>query len=243
MNARAHFFCPATQSVSVQLPSPSQALREPNGLLAVGGTLNAETLLSAYRQGIFPWYSQGQPILWWSPDPRAIIWPDKFHVARSLRRTLRRRPWRVTVDCAFGRVIAACAAPRRTETGSWLTPAMIAAYTELHRLNFAHSVECWVGDELAGGLYGVAVGDIFCGESMFSQVTDGSKVALYALCQRLVKWGYRVLDCQIENPHLRSLGAESVSRHLFCEWLDATDNDAAISAEAWQPVPQGAVPT
>lgn len=239
MNRHKPFFCPATQCSSAQLPSPLLALREPNGLLAVGGTLNSETLLAAYRQGIFPWYSEGQPILWWSPDPRAIIWPEKFHVSQSLRRSLRRRPWRVTVDHAFEQVIAACAAPRRSETGTWLSAAMIRAYRELHRLEFAHSVECWLGDELAGGVYGVAVGNVFCGESMFSQVTDGSKVALYALCQRLPKWGYRILDCQIENRHLRSLGAESVSRRRFCELLEAADNDLAISAEAWRETPAG----
>lgn len=243
MSRSARFFCPATQSSSAQLPSPLLALREPNGLLAVGGTLDSEILLAAYRQGIFPWFSEGQPILWWSPDPRAIIRPEKFHVSRSLRRSLRRQPWRVTVDHAFGRVVDACAEPRRSEAGTWLSAAMIQAYGEFHRLDVAHSLECWLGDELAGGIYGVAVGNVFCGESMFSRATDGSKVALYALCQRLLNWGYKVLDCQIPNPHLQSLGAELLSRRMFCELLGEADNGATISAGAWQETPGGIVVT
>ena len=238
MNARVHFFCPATQALSVALPSPSLALHEPNGLLAVGGTLNSTTLRAAYQQGIFPWYSAGQPILWWSPDPRTVIWPGKFHASHSLRKSLRRRPWRVTIDRAFEQVIAACAAPRAAATGTWLTAPMIQAYSALHRQGLAHSLECWLEDELVGGVYGVAVGNIFCGESMFSRVTDGSKVALYALCQRLVIWGYQLLDCQVANPHLQSLGAESLSRHRFCELLGAADNPSTVTLAAWQETPQ-----
>ncbi len=239
MNDPAHFFCPATQTLSAIFPAPSLALHEPNGLLAVGGTLNSTTLRAAYQQGIFPWYSVGQPILWWSPDPRAIIWPRKFHVSQSLRRTLRQRPWCITIDRAFVQVIAACAAPRANATGTWLSAEMIQAYNALHRQGLAHSVECWLDGELAGGVYGVAVGNIFCGESMFSKVTDGSKVALYALCRRLAAWGYQLLDCQVANPHLQTLGAENIARQRFCELLNAADNPCTVANDAWQESAEG----
>lgn len=239
---RPQFFCPATQALSSTLPPPARALREPNGLLAIGGSLDADTLLAAYRLGIFPWYSPGQPLLWWSPDPRAVIRPENFHASRSLQRTLRRDAWRITVDRAFTAVIHACAAPRRADSGTWLTPEMIDAYLDLYRLGHAHSLECWRDGRLAGGVYGVAVGRVFCGESMFSRVTDGSKIALYALCRRLRRWGYRLLDCQIENPHLTTLGAELIPRAVFCEMLRTTDNETVVADAAWRDEPEGGDP-
>lgn len=233
MNARGSaFFCLATQAQSRDLPSPTLALTEPNGLLAAGGDLAPDTLLRAYRAGIFPWFSPDQPILWWSPDPRAVIVPANFHASRRLQRSLRRARWQVSVNFAFEQVIRACAAPRDHAGGTWLTPEMIAAYLALHHRGHAHSVECWLDDRLAGGVYGVDVGDVFCGESMFSHVTNGSKVALYALCQRLQTWGYQLLDCQIENPHLLSLGAQRMSRREFCDRLAAAPN---VARADWRP--------
>lgn len=220
MNGRETVFvCLSTQTRRIGLPPPALALTEPNGLLAAGGDLAPDTLVNAYRAGVFPWYSAGQPILWWSPDPRTVIVPARFHASRSLRRALRQARWKVSVNRAFERVIRACGEPRGDGNGTWLTPEMIAAYLALHREGHAHSVECWLDDRLAGGVYGVAVGDVFCGESMFSHATNGSKVALYALCRRLLTWGYQLLDCQIENPHLLSLGAEAMARREYCARL------------------------
>jgi len=236
------FYCPANRALWPRLPPVSLALGEPNGLLAIGGVLDPETLLAAYRNGVFPWYSSTQPVLWWSPDPRTVIRPDRFHVSRSLRRTWRRYPWRITIDRAFGAVIEACAAPRHRDSETWLTTEMIDAYVRLHRLGHAHSLECWLDGALVGGVYGVSVGRVFCGESMFSRVTDASKIALLALCGRLQRWGFHLLDCQIENPHLSSLGAESMPRAVFCELLNGTDNGAAISSAAWLDETEGDVP-
>ncbi|MGH8596251.1 MAG: leucyl/phenylalanyl-tRNA--protein transferase [Gammaproteobacteria bacterium] len=198
----------------------------------MGGTLAEETLVAAYRRGIFPWYSAGQPILWWSPDPRAILTPDDFHASRSLIRNLRRQPWRVTIDCEFAFVVQACAVPRRNQDDTWLTPAMQAAYLRLHRAGFAHSLECWLENELVGGIYGVAIGRIFFGESMFSRVDDGSKVALYALCRRLMRWGYRLLDCQIMSSHLERLGCSRLRREQFVAVVSA-NCALSVAQEAW----------
>jgi len=188
-------------------PPAEAALREPNGLLAVGGDLSPRRLLRAYRSGAFPWYGEGQPILWWSPDPRAVLLPERVRVSRSLRRTLRRGLFRVTVDRAFDAVIEACATvPRPGQDGTWITPEMAAAYRRLHRLGHAHSVEAWTRDgELAGGLYGVAIGRVFFGESMFSRRSDASKVALVTLCRALEAWGYGLVDARravlgVERP-------------------------------------------
>lgn len=233
------FYCPRTRRLSQTLPPPSLALEEPNGLLAIGGDLAPATLLAAYRQGVFPWYSSGQPLLWWSPDPRTVIRPAEFHVSRSLRRSLRRLPWRIVVDGDFEGVVCACAEPRSTDAGTWLTPEMIDAYCALHRLGHAHSVECRLDGRLVGGVYGIAVGTVFCGESMFSRVPDASKVALHALCQRLHRSGFTLLDCQVENPHLVSLGAEPMPRQAFCEILNASDNGTGISADAWSGAYEG----
>jgi leucyl/phenylalanyl-tRNA--protein transferase len=204
-------------------PPPAAALREPDGLLAAGGDLSVERLLNAYAHGIFPWYSPGQPILWWSPDPRMVFRTDAVHLSRRFRRTLRGLSWTATADTAFDAVVAACASARRAgQRGTWITPDMRAAYGALHRLGHAHSVEVRdgsgdgdAGGALVGGLYGVAVGRMFFAESMFSARSGGSKAALEALATRLAGWGWPLLDAQVENPHLRSLGAETWSRARF----------------------------
>lgn len=201
-------------------PDPCQALHEPNGLLAVGGDLSPVRLVSAYRRGIFPWFSAGDPILWWSPDPRALLFPDRLHVSRSLRKRLRRGDLVTTLDRDFQGVIQGCAEPRDVDGGTWLVPDMIAAYRRLHTLGLAHSVEVWRAGELVGGVYGVAIGRAFFGESMFSQVTDASKVALVRLCEQLLEWDFGLIDCQMTTEHLLSLGAIEVARADFMALLD-----------------------
>lgn len=197
-------------------PALESALAAPNGLLAAGGDLSADRLLYAYRHGIFPWFDGGQPILWWSPDPRCVILPADLHVARRLRRSLRQSRMVVTFNRAFDDVIVACARrPRNGFTGTWITPAMVDAYNELHRLGWAHSVEAWLDDRLVGGVYGLAIGKVFFGESMFSHETNASKIALLALCRRIAAAGFRLLDCQVTSPHLLSLGARSMRRGQF----------------------------
>ncbi len=198
----------AERRMSDDFPATSSALHEPNGLLAIGGDLSSARLLNAYRRGIFPWYADGQPIMWWSPDPRAVFRPDTVHVSRSLGKTLRQKRYQISFDRAFAAVIAACAGPRKGADGTWITAAMQSAYAELHARGFAHSVECWQDGELCGGLYGVALGRIFFGESMFSARRDASKVALVELCRHLVDWDYTLFDCQVDNPHLERLGAQ-----------------------------------
>ena len=200
-------------------PPPERAARTPNGLLAAGGNLAVATLRDAYRRGIFPWFQAGQPILWWSPDPRAVIFPDRVHVSRSLARELRRARYRITSDQSFAAVARACAAPRRGQAGTWILPEMIAAYEALHAAGDAHSVECWIDGELAGGLYGVAVGAVFCGESMFSARPNTSKLALVHLARGLAAGGFTLLDCQVGNPHLASLGAVELPRRTFLAHL------------------------
>ena len=197
-------------------PPPGDALREPDGLLAVGGDLSPARLLNAYRHGIFPWYSEGQPILWWSPGKRMVFRPDAVHLARRFRRTLRGLQWTVRADTDFGAVIDACAAPRAGQDGgTWILPEMRAAYGELHQLGHAHSIEVHDADGLAGGLYGVAIGRMFFAESMFSARSGGSRVALLALARRLREWGWPLFDAQLENRHLRSLGGEAWPRQRF----------------------------
>ena len=197
-------------------PDIESALIEPNGLLAIGGDLRPERLLCAYRRGIFPWYSDGQPILWWSPDPRAVLFPGRFHASRSLRRFMRGNPFVTTVDKDFSGVLRGCAAPRRDQNGTWITSAMISAFEQLHALGHAHSVECWQGGNLVGGLYGVAMGRVFFGESMFSALSNASKVALRHLCGLR----FELIDCQIPNTHLSRLGAEMIDRRDFAALLD-----------------------
>lgn len=213
--AAPHFFWIAANRYGPGLPPVSQALAEPNGLLAAHGDLAPDTLLAAYRQGVFPWYSDGQPLLWWSPDPRAVLDPADFHVSRSLARTLRRGVFEVTVDSAFEAVMRACALPRPGHEGTWITDEMLAAYTTLHRLGHAHSIECRHGGTLVGGMYGVAIGRVFFGESMFSRMTDASKVALACACRWLTNWRYALFDCQVESAHLATLGARALPRTQF----------------------------
>ena len=197
-------------------PPVEQAEKEPNGLLAVGGDLSPERLLNAYRSGIFPWFSDDQPILWWSPDPRTVLYPGRLVISRSLRKTLRNKPFRITFDQDFQGVIDACSRPRGTENGTWITNQMIDAYASLYQLGRAHSVEVWLEDALVGGLYGVAIGQVFFGESMFSRERDASKCALVHLVRQLREWEFRMIDCQVYSDHLMSLGAEEISRTLFC---------------------------
>ena len=224
---------------SADLRFPPVELASPEGLLAVGGDLRAERLLEAYRHGIFPWYNPGQPILWWSPDPRAVLFPAKLRVSRSLGKTLRRKKFEVTLDTVFRDVMQCCAEPRctgmykcrerqdaesdrndRPGPGTWITPEMIEAYCVLHARGLAHSVESWLDGKLVGGLYGVALGGAFFGESMFSRATDASKVAFVQLVRQLAAWGFDFIDCQLPSAHLSSLGAEEIRRREFLERLE-----------------------
>lgn len=199
-------------------PAADMALREPDGLLAFGGDLSPRRLLNAYAHGIFPWFSDGQPILWWSPDPRALFRTDGVRLSTRMRRELRRSDWTIVADTAFDDVVRACAAaPRAGQHGTWITPAMQAAYGQLHRLGHAHSLEVLDGGRLVGGVYGVAIGRMFFGESMFSAESGGSKVALAALAARLHEWGWPLIDAQVGNPHLETLGAEAWPRPRFLE--------------------------
>lgn len=208
-------------------PDPSTALDYPDGLLAAGGNLSVDTLLNAYRQGIFPWYEQGQPILWWSPSPRAAIVPGQIHISKSLAKTLRRGGYRVTTDQAFAAVIKACAEPRPEhfdrpgENHTWISAEMIAAYIRLFEAGHAHSVEYWLDDQLCGGLYGLAIGNVFCGESMFSRASNASKIAFSHLAKGLEEAGFVLIDCQVENEHLNSLGAQTMARKDFIAILNA----------------------
>lgn len=213
-------------------PASADALTYPNGLLAAGGVLDTGTLLRAYRRGIFPWYEAPQPVLWWTPEPRSILPVDELHISRSLRKTLRRDAFELTVDRAFEEVMRACAAPREDQEGTWIDPEMIAAYGALHRLGHAHSVETWRDGRLLGGLYGVAIGGVFFGESMFARETDASKVAMVALVWLLKKGGAKLIDCQIESEHLNSLGARNVSRVDFENRLEHTVA-MQIPADIW----------
>ena len=197
-------------------PALEHALNEPNGLLAAGGDLTPERLLCAYRNGIFPWFNRDQPILWWSPDPRAVLFPGDLKVSRSLRKRLRQRDFDVSIDRDFPAVIRSCAAPRAGCRETWITNEMRAAYLRLHALDYAHSVECWADDKLVGGLYGVALGKVFFGESMFTSRPDASKVALVHLCQQ----GFELIDCQLSSEHLARMGANAIPRAAFRSLLD-----------------------
>lgn len=200
-------------------PDPRRALSDPEGLLAVGGDLSSERLLAAYRRGIFPWFNDDQPILWWSPDPRAVLFPGELHISRSLRRRLRRNEFKVSIDLAFSAVISECA-ERRSGEGTWITPEMHAAYCDLHAQGYAHSVETWQGEELVGGLYGVNLGRVFFGESMFSRVSDASKVALVGLISASRRLGLELVDCQLASAHLASLGSRLLRRDNFLALLE-----------------------
>jgi leucyl/phenylalanyl-tRNA--protein transferase len=215
-----------------QFPPVSSALTEPNGLLAVGGDLSPSRLLAAYRQGIFPWFSPGDPLLWWSPDPRMVLIPSAFRCTRSLAKTLRNANYEIRFDTSFRAVMTACAnAPREGQNGTWIDPAMIDAYCRLHELGYAHSIETWRENQLVGGLYGVAIGKAFFGESMFAKVRDASKIALAHLCEHLRRHDFGIIDCQMETAHLASLGAQPIAR------ADFVDRLAQLRDQAGRPGP------
>ena len=197
-----------------------QALVEPNGLLAAGGDLSPERLLDAYARGIFPWFNDEDPVLWWSPDPRMVLFPDELHVSRTLRRTIRSQEFQVTLDRAFPEVMEGCAGPRAAQDGTWITDDMLIAYARLAELGHAHSVEAWVDGVLVGGLYGVAIGRMFYGESMFSRRSNASKVALVWLARQLERWNFELIDCQMSTEHLASLGAREIPRADFMRRLE-----------------------
>ena len=212
-------------AASVESCFPAVENARADGLLAAGGDLSSQRLVDAYQQGIFPWFNQHDPILWWSPDPRMVLFTDDIKISRSLKKTLRDTSITVTADTAFVEVITACSVPRESptndpENSTWIHPDMISAYTDLHQQGFAHSIECWHNGQLVGGLYGIAIGQIFFGESMFSIMRDSSKIALVTLCQQLHRWGYPIIDCQIHSNHLASMGAKEISRNDFIGYLN-----------------------
>jgi leucyl/phenylalanyl-tRNA--protein transferase len=213
-------------------PPLEQALEEPSGLLAAGGDLSPERLIAAYRRGIFPWYSPGQPVLWWSPDPRAVLFPEEFHCTRSLAKTLRNAGFSYSMDVDFAAVIDGCAAPRAASPGTWITSDMRAAYLELHRLEHAHSIEIWRDGALVGGLYGVRLGGVFFGESMFSRERDASKAALARLVAVCRRNSLAVIDCQLPSRHLTTLGSRTIPRSQFQALLreHARTPSAALAA-------------
>ena len=209
-------------------PPPEQALHEPNGLLAAGADLSPERLVEAYSQGIFPWFNEGEPILWWSPDPRMVLFPAELKISRSLRKVLKKRDYEIRADTAFAEVMKGCAAPRRGQPGTWITPDMMQAYQELHRMGLAHSLETRIGGKLAGGLYGVALGHVFFGESMFARRTDASKIAFVHLVKQLSRWGFGLIDCQMKTAHLASFGAREIPRKQFTRTLEELINYTGI---------------
>ena len=220
---------------SLEFPPIEQALEDPDGLIAVGGDLSIERLLAAYRQGIFPWYEAPQPILWWSPNPRTVLFPDKIHISKSLSKRLRRQEYRISFDMAFDQVIEQCANTLRNgRNDTWIGLAMIEAYRRLHKHGYAHSVECWYQGQLVGGLYGIAIGRMFYGESMFSLRTDASKAAFVHLARQLHRWDFAMIDCQVSNPHLLSMGAEEIDRGRFIDIVTRQINLSGPDPEAWK---------
>ena len=213
-------------------PAVEGALRHPNGLLAAGGNLSVTRLLEAYSHGIFPWFNPCEPILWWSPDPRMVLFPGEFRVSRSLNKILRRRNFEVRCDTAFEEVIRACAGPRNNRSGTWITEEMISAYVSLHMAGYAHSIEVWIEGELSGGLYGVAIGRMFYGESMFSVESNASKIALAHLARQLERWHFGMIDCQMKTAHLASLGAREILRSEFIARLKDLVHYAPVTR--WQ---------
>ena len=213
-------------------PPVERALRSPNGLLAAGGDLSAPRLLEAYRHGIFPWFNPGEPALWWSPDPRMVLVPGEFKISRSFAKVLRNAAYEVRCDTAFEQVMRGCAAPRGEQGGTWINEDMIAAYCELHRMGYAHSVETWMDGKLVGGLYGIAIGRMFYGESMFSHAGNASKIALAHLARQLERWQFGMIDCQMNTPHLASLGAREIPRSEFIARLQELINCESVTR--WQ---------
>jgi leucyl/phenylalanyl-tRNA--protein transferase len=203
-------------------PPLEEALPEPNGLLAVGGDLSPRRLINAYQNGIFPWFNEGEPILWWSPDPRMVLFPSELKISRSLRKSIKKNNYTIRTDHHFTQVMQACATPRTGQTGTWIHPEMIAAYSALHEIGLAHSVETWVNGKLVGGLYGIAMGKIFFGESMFSYAPDASKMAFVHLVRQLTQWNFVLIDCQMSTPHLASLGAREIPRTEFGRLLNTS---------------------
>lgn len=216
-------------------PALENALSHPNGLLALGGTLSTQRLLDAYQRGIFPWYSEDDPIMWWSPNPRCIIYTDQFHVSRSFKRCLNQSIFTLTLNKAFDQVINRCAQPRPYEENTWINQDIIDAYIKLHQQGHAHSVEVWKNNQLVGGIYGVYVGNIFCGESMFSATSNASKTGLYGLCRWLHQHNVGLLDCQVTNSHLLSLGATEISRNDFATYIDDAHKAASVQQIDWSP--------
>jgi leucyl/phenylalanyl-tRNA--protein transferase len=216
-------------------PPLDAALGDPNGLLAAGGDLSPDRLLAAYRHGIFPWYNEGQPILWWSPDPRMVLFVDEIRISRSLRKVLKQQRFELRADTAFRAVMEGCAEPRDGQSGTWISPPVIDAYTRLHRMGHAHSIEAWRDGRLAGGLYGIAIGRMFFGESMFAREDDASKVALVHLATIMKRREMPLIDCQQETPHLTRFGARPISRRRFAEWLSRLVESPQARAP-WAPV-------
>ena len=214
-------------------PNASYALDDPNGLLAFGGDLSPERLLAAYASGIFPWFSDGEPILWWSPDPRGILDLEDFHVSKSLAKFIRKNPYKVTLNHQFDTIIESCAHVSRKDNGTWITPEMIDAYKQLHRVGRAQSIEVWKDDDIVGGLYGVTTGRVFCGESMFSLRDNASKVAMHALVEHMRRIGGAFIDCQMQTPHLSTLGCRDVPRNEFLKKLRHA-NQSHFAAPDWQ---------
>jgi len=212
-----------------QFPDVELALTDPDGLLAVGGELSVARLLNAYRRGIFPWYEEGQPVLWWSPNPRCVLYPNQMHVSRSLKKALRKNRFKITFDTAFTEVITHCANIRIDQGGTWITSDIMTTFQQLHAMGVAHSVEVWdfssEQPQLVGGVYGIAMGKVFFGESMFSRRTDASKIALYHLCQQLQAWGFNLIDCQVDSEHLQSLGTQTLTRVEFIKHLEDAIDD------------------
>ena len=218
---------------SMTFPDVELALAEPNGLIAIGGDLSVERLTQAYRKGIFPWYDDSQPILWWSPDPRMVLYPAQLNVSRSLKKTLRKKTFTFSYDRAFPQVIEACSQARAGQPGTWITENMKNAYTRLHQQGVAHSFESWLDNQLVGGLYGLAIGKVFFGESMFSRINDASKAAFTMSVQCLIDWGYELIDCQVESEHLARFGAINISRKQFTRQL-AELIDQQPASDAWE---------
>jgi len=218
-----------------QFPPIEDAFED--GLVAAGGDLSPKRILNAYRQGLFPWFNKGDPILWWSPNPRMVLFTDKIKLSKSLKKTLRTSSFTITFNQAFEQVMTACSQPRsdlreEQDNATWIHPEMIEAYVTLHQQGYAHSIECWQGDELVGGLYGVAIGKMFFGESMFSRVRDSSKITLVALCQQLNRWGFELIDCQVYSDHLASLGAEEIQQADFIKYINELCQQEKAS-ETW----------